>query len=139
MPARQRPSPNGLLTDPDESSLLVAVTRANQVWRAPLLLDGGTSKVGAFISMSGGFGPDGMARDAEGNLAVCHPGLGSVWLFSPEGEPILRVRSTTGKVTTNCAFGGEDGRFLYVTEADTGNVLRARMPVAGEPMYNMSA
>jgi gluconolactonase len=130
------PSPNGLVLSPDESSLLVAVTRANSVWRAPIRADGTVSKVGAYLNLSGGFGPDGMAIDAAGNLAVCHPGLGSVWLFDVDGEPLARVRSRTGKVTTNCAYGGPDGQWLYITEADSGLVLRARMPNPGQPMYH---
>lgn len=39
------PSPNGLILDLNERNLILAVTRANQVWRAPILDDGGTSKV----------------------------------------------------------------------------------------------
>ncbi len=128
------PSPNGLVLDAAGTSVLLAVTRANAVWRVPLLLDGTTSKVGVFIQMSGGFGPDGMALDADGNLAVCHPGLGAVWLFSPAGEPILRVDSASGPVVTNCAYGGPGNSYLYITEADTGTVLRAKMPHPGRPM-----
>lgn len=130
------PSPNGIVLSPDGTYLLVAVTRANSVWRAPILEDGTVSKVGAFLNLSGGFGPDGLAVDAAGNVAVCHPGLGSIWLFSPDGEPIARVVSRTGKVTTNCAYGGPGGHWLYITEADSGLVLRARMPYPGRPMYH---
>jgi gluconolactonase len=125
------PSPNGLVVDSDEGGLHVAVTRANAVWRLPLLMTGFPSKVGLFIQMSGGIGPDGMAADEAGNLAVCHPGLGSVWLFAPTGEPLLRVRAGVGDFPTNCAYGGPDRRTLYVTESHTGTILRAEMPVPG--------
>ncbi|AOB25363.1 SMP-30/gluconolactonase/LRE family protein [Bordetella bronchiseptica] len=125
------PSPNGIVLAPDGGSLLIAVTRANSVWRAPLLADGGVSKVAAFLNLSGGFGPDGLALDQAGGLAVCHPGLGSVWLFDADGEPLARVRSQTGKVITNCAYGGPQRQWLYMTEADSGLVLRARMPAPG--------
>lgn len=131
------PSPNGIVLAPDESSVLVAVTRANSVWRLPLLADGSTSKVAAFINLCGGYGPDGLALDVDANLAICHPGLGSVWLFSPDGEPLARVKSTTGKVVTNCAYGGPDGQWLYITEADSGLVLRARMPRPGQAVYGL--
>jgi gluconolactonase len=125
------PSPNGLVVDPDESGLHVAVTRANAVWRLPLLLTGFPSKVGLFIQMSGGLGPDGMAADEDGNLAVCHPGVGSVWLFSRTGEPLHRLRSCAGDYPTNCAYGGADRRALFITESHSGSILRAQMPVAG--------
>jgi gluconolactonase len=112
----------------------VAVTRGNAVWRAPILLDGGTAKVGIFIQMSGGSGPDGLALDQAGNLAVAHPGLGAAWLFSDRGEPLLRIDSPVTSVITNCAFGGPDGRDLYLTEADSGVVLKARLPHPGLPL-----
>ena len=125
------PSPNGIVVEPSGHSVLVAVTRANAVWRLPLMLDGSTAKVGVFVQLSGGFGPDGMALDEQGNLAVVHAGLGAVWLFSPRGEPLLRIDSPVAPVVTNCAFGGPDRRDLYITESDSGVILRARMPVAG--------
>lgn len=119
------PSPNGLVLDAAGENLLVGVTRANQIWRLPLLLDGSVSKAGVFINMSGGVGPDGLALDAQGNLVVCHPGLGVVWVFSPFGELLKRIRSCTGRMTTNCAFHPRHGNELYITESETGTVLRA--------------
>ncbi len=130
------PSPNGLVLDPDESVLYVAVTRANAIWRVPLMRDGSVAKVGNFIQLSGGGGPDGLAIDRDGNLAVAHIGIGAVWLFSRDGEPMLRIQSPEGKHTTNMAFGGADRRDLYITESFTGTILRARMPVAGKVMYS---
>lgn len=128
------PSPNGIVLDHSETCVFLAVTRANAVWRLPLLIDGTTSKVGVFVQLSGGFGPDGMAVDAEGNLAVCHPGLGAVWLFNRLGEPILRVDSPVEPVVTNCAYGGPANDYLYITEADSGVILRAKMPCPGKKM-----
>jgi len=131
------PSPNGLVPDLHEELLYIAVTRANAVWRMPLPPAGGTFKVGLFVQLSGGLGgPDGMALDAEGNLAVCHAGMGSVWLFSRLGEPLYRVRSCTGLATTNCAYGGPDNRHLYITESDSNTILRAEMPWPGKTMYS---
>jgi gluconolactonase len=131
------PSPNGLVLAPDEKALFVAVTRANQIWRLPLHPDGTTSKVAAFIQLSGGLaGPDGIAIDCEGGLAVAHCGLGAVWLFDRLGEPRHRIRSCTGISTTNVAFGGPDGRSLFITESDTGTILRAEVPTAGQVMFS---
>lgn len=130
------PSPNGLVLAPDESALYLAVTRANAVWRVPFARDGRVDKVGTFIQMSGGMGPDGLALDAEGNLAVAHAGFGAVWLFSAIGEPLYRIRSCTGTHTTNVAYGGSDNRDLFITESATGTILRARLPVPGRPMFS---
>lgn len=130
------PSPNGLVLDPSEQWLYVAMTRANQVWRMPLLPDGGTTKVGNFVQISGGSGPDGMAVDADGNILVCHAGAGSVWVFSPLGEPLYRIKSCRGLFPTNVAFGGPDNRTLYITESDTGTILRAELPTPGQTLYS---
>lgn len=126
------PSPNGLVMDADQASLLLAVTRANSVWRVPLMLDGQASKVGIFVNLSGGIGPDGLAIDQDGNIAVCHPGMGAVWMFKPTGEPLYRVQSCRGLLVTNCAFGGSDGRSLFIMESESGSVLGARIPYTAD-------
>lgn len=130
------PSPNGLVMNLAENQLLLAVTRANAVWRLPLMSDGGVSKVGVFIQLSGGGGPDGMALDAAGNLYVAHVGNGCVWSFSPLGHPIHRIVSCTGLSTTNVAFGGADNTSLFITESETGTILRAELSFAGKTMYS---
>lgn len=133
------PSPNGLVLNPEETVLYVAVTRGNCIWRVPLQPDGGVSKVGLFIQLSGGWaGPDGLAIDEHGGLLVAHAGLGCVWHFSPLGEPLHRIVSPAGLATTNIAFGGTNQDELYITESESGSVLRARLPVRGHPMYSHS-
>ena len=43
-----------------------------------------------------------------------------------------------GKSTsaTNIAYGGTDRRTLYITESESGSILRAAMPVAGKAMFS---
>lgn len=130
------PSPNGLVLSPDERVLYLAVTRANAIWRIPFSDDGTVAKVGNFIQMTGGGGPDGITMDEAGNLVVCQIGLGAVWLFSPGGEPILRVDAPAGTQTTNIAYGGPGRRFAYVTECETGSILRAEMPHPGRKLFS---
>ncbi len=132
------PSPNGLALSPDESTLYVNVTRDNSVWRVPFLPSMTPYKVGAFIRLSGGTGPDGLAVDRNGGLAVAHIGLGCVWLFDPFGEPMARLRSCAGRATTNIAFCAANRRQLYITESDTGQVLIADVPVAGQAVFSHS-
>jgi gluconolactonase len=130
------PSPNGLVLNADENIVFLAVTRDNAVWRVPLMKDGRASKVGVYIQMSGGGGPDGMAIDSQGNLAVCHVGFGAVWVFSAKGEPMYRIDAPEGLFTTNCAFGGVDGKQLFITESKTGTILVADLKVSGRAMYS---
>lgn len=124
-------SPNGLTLDRKETVLYVAMTRDNAVWRMPLTNQGGTAKVGRFCSMFGISGPDGMAMDEAGNLAVAHASLGQVFLFAPNGELIARVKSCAGPTCTNVAYGGKDRRQLFITESHSGSILVADMPHPG--------
>lgn len=134
------PSPNGLVLNRDETVLHVSLTRSNQVMSFPLRPDqGGSPRARLFLQLSGsGIGPDGMAIDRDGNIIVTHSGFGTAWGFSEIGEPLWRVRSAAGLRTTNAAYGGEDGRSLFITESADGVVLTARMPVPGHTMYGLS-
>jgi gluconolactonase len=131
------PSPNGIAIDDKATNLFVAVTRAQQVWRIPLNSGGLIAKVGVFAQLHGGLGgPDGLARDAEGGLLVAQTGFGSVWRLSRVAEPLQRIVTCAGISTTNIAFGGDDGRTLYVTESQSGSVLSARLATGGQVMYS---
>ena len=73
--------------------------------------------------------------------AVClivHASFGSVWRLSPFAEPLDRIVSCAGRSTTNLAFGGSDRRSLFITEAETGSILRAELPVPGQLLYSHS-
>ncbi len=129
------PSPNGLVVSPDGATLYVAVTRANAVWRVPLTPGGGVAKVGVFIQLSGGGGPDGLAIDRDGGLAICHIGLGVVWLMTPRGEPAMRIDSPCGLHTTNTAFMPGGRKEIVITESETGTLLKCKVPVAGLPLF----
>ncbi|MGE0286866.1 MAG: SMP-30/gluconolactonase/LRE family protein [Bradyrhizobium sp.] len=118
-------SPNGLVLDPSESVLFIAMTRDNAVWRAPFMTDGSVSKVGRFCSLFGPSGPDGMTMDAKGRLFVGHASLGHVFVFAPNGELIARIKSCAGGACTNVAIGRVKRDKLYITESVTGTVLVA--------------
>ena len=136
------PYPNGLVLNARQDILYVAVTRSLQVLRMPLRSDSPQKssvvfKCGVFLQLSGGLaGPDGMAMDEAGNLLVAHAGFGAVWVFSPLGEPVARLRSCAGIRTTNLAFGGADRKSLFITESEHGVILRAELAVPGRAMYS---
>jgi gluconolactonase len=135
------PSPNGLVLDAAERVLYLAVTRANAVWRLPLSSVGTVNKAGLFLQFSGGrAGPDGLALTEQDGVVVCQTGMGLVWVHDHLGQPVVVIRSSRGLGTTNCAFGGVDRRSLYITESDTGCILRAALPehlgIAGHKMYS---
>jgi gluconolactonase len=130
------PSPNGLVMNRDESALFVAATRGNCIWHVPFLSNGDVGKVGLFIQLSGAGGPDGLALDDQGRLAIAHVRLGTVWLFDRLGEPVYRIRSSAGSHTTNVAFGWPDRNTLYITESESGTFLKAELDVPGKLMYS---
>jgi gluconolactonase len=125
------PSPNGLVLNLHEDILFVAVTRANAIWRVPLVRHGLVTKVGTYVQLSGGGGPDGLALDERGGIAVCHVGLGAVWIFNEVGEPAWRLDAPEGRMTTNCAYGGPGRKQLFVTAGT--HVLVANVEVPGAP------
>lgn len=132
------PSPNGLVMTPEQDVLYVAMTRGNAVWRVPIHPDGGTSKVSIFTPLAGGSsGADGMAVDDAGRLLVCDAGNACVWVFDRDARPVYRIAAaSTGRSTTNLAFGGPDMRSLFITESTTGSILRAELDVAGRAMFS---
>lgn len=128
------PYPNGLVFSPGESEIFLAATRANAVWKfapeAP-----GAMMVGLYLQLSGGLGPDGLAVDIAGRLAVAHARNGIVWIIDGSGEPIYRIK-TAGNSVTNVAYGGTDNKTLYITEADDGSILQVELDIPGQRLFS---
>jgi gluconolactonase len=132
------PSPNGITLNSKNNQVYVAVTRAQQIWRLPLMADGQPSKTGVAIQLSGGHaGPDGIEMDAEEGLVVCHLGVG-VWRFDANCLPTHLVHADGHRLLTNIAFGGPDRKTLYITDSANGEILTAHMPVAGKVMFGLT-
>jgi len=133
--AQNAPSPNGITLNTKNSQVYVAVTRAQQVWRLPLMTGGAVSKSGVAIQLSGGHaGPDGIEMDAEDGLVVCHLGVG-VWRFDANMLPTHLVHAGKAhRLMTNLAF---KGRRIYVTDSANGEIVTAELPVAGKKLFSM--
>ena len=114
----------------------MAVTRGNCVWRVPFLRNGDIGKVGLFVQLSGGGGPDGLALDEEGRLAIAHVRLGSVWVFDRAGEPVYRIKSCDGHAHHQRRLRLARRTTLYITESESGTILKAELDVPGKPMYS---
>ena len=119
---------NGIEVSPDEKGLYVNESAQRNVWAYDLSPEGEISNKRLLIQFPD-FNMDGMRCDIEGNLYITRHGKGTVAKLSPAGEVLLEVQ-LTGKLCTNIAFGGTDGRTCYVTMADCGNVevFRADLP-----------
>ena len=119
---------NGIEVSPDEKVLYVNESVQRNVWAYDLSPEGDISNKRLLIQFPD-FNMDGMRCDIEGNLYITRHGKGTVAKLSPAGEVLLEVQ-LTGKLCSNIAFGGTDGRTCYVTMADRGNVevFRADTP-----------
>jgi sugar lactone lactonase YvrE len=111
---------NGIEVSPDERTLYVNETVQRRIWAYDLSSDGELSRKRLLIEFPD-FGMDGMRCDIAGNLYVTRWGKGTVAKVSPEGEVLLEI-ALAGRNCTNLTFGGPDGRTVYVTVADRGNV-----------------
>jgi sugar lactone lactonase YvrE len=83
--------------------------------------------------------PDGMSIDADGGFWIAMWDGAAVRHFAADGQPLEVVRVLVAR-PTSCAFGGEDGRTLFITtsfdpaaphEVAAGAIFSVRTEVAG--------
>jgi gluconolactonase len=144
---------NGVLVSADDKFLYVADNNndtkggARKLWRFDLnngVVDGKSRKL--IYDWGTGRGPDGLKQDEKGRLYVAgglnkpNPPFepdekikGGVYVLSPEGKLIAFLAVPTDEVT-NCAFGGDDRKTLYVTGG--GVLYSIRTTTAGQVLWN---
>jgi len=104
---------NGIEVSPDNKLLYVNESVQRKVWVYDLSSNGDVSNKRLFHQFSE-FGMDGMRCDVEGNLYISRHGKGTVVKLSPAGK-VLQEITLLGKLPSNVAFGGKDGRTMFVT------------------------
>jgi gluconolactonase len=141
---------NGVLVSPDDTYLFVAdnnndkVSGARKLYRFDLRSDGTIDpKSQKLIRDWGtGRGPDGVKQDARGRLYVA-AGLnkpnppaepatdvkGGIYVLDPETGKTLAFLGVPTDEVTNCAFGGDDLKTLYITGG--GTLYSIRTTTAG--------
>lgn len=143
--------PNGIYVSADDKYLFVAdnvndgpqgVGGHRKLWRFDLKADGTVNADSRKLLFDWGSdrGPDGMAMDLEGRLYVAagfnfpNPPAESVkkykagiYVISPEGE-LLQLIPVPADMITNCTFGDEDGKTLYITAGHKLWSIRTRTP-----------
>jgi gluconolactonase len=145
--------PNGLVVTPDDRRLFVAdnnntdVGGARKLWRFDLREDGTVDFATRTLiyDWKTTRGPDGMKLDRAGRLFVAaglnrtnppaetqeKPTAG-VYVFSPEGK-LLQFIPIPRDECTNCAFGGDDLKTLFVTAGGTLWSVQVQEP--GRPVW----
>jgi len=126
--------PNGVAVSPDDKTLYVieshsGLDKARKILAFDLQPDGSISNRRTLYDFYPGRSGDGMSIDAEGNLYVAaglHAERGSsetldtrpgIHVISPTGKLMAFVKTPEGLIT-NCTFGGEDLKTLYVTDSE---------------------
>jgi gluconolactonase len=128
--AKDLSGPNGLAFSPDERYLYVANwdEKKKVVMRYPVNLDATLGTGELFFDMTSAPGDDaldGVKVDVRGNVYVSGPG--GLWILSPEGRHLGTIVGP--EHPHNLAWGGEDGRTLYLT-AQSG-LYRIRLNIPG--------
>ena len=141
--------PNGLAVTQDSSRLYVidscpTTGGARKVWALDLDDRGEASGQRLVFDFAPGRGGDGMRLDMEGNLYVAAGILSprglhetaevppGIYMITPEGRLQGRIPIYEDLIT-NLAFGGSDGRTLYITAGKS--VYTTRVGVAGQVAY----
>lgn len=136
-------APNGLLLSPDNRTLYVAQSKygegeKRELRAYPILDDGSLGQYQVLHNFYPHRGIDGMCLDSEGNIVatagweLSGPG-GMIYVFAPNGR-VLETHPVPANRPTNCTFGDDDLRTLYVTSIE-GHLMRARTDRQGWLLY----
>ncbi|HSC67824.1 MAG TPA: SMP-30/gluconolactonase/LRE family protein [Cellvibrio sp.] len=112
---------NGVEVSIDEKHLYVNESVQRKVWKYDIDTKTGDVKNKRLLIQFPDHGLDGMRCDAQGNLYIARYAAGEVAVVSPEGALIERIK-LKGQKPTNVAFGGRDGKTVYVTLQDRGAI-----------------
>lgn len=127
--AKNMGTTNGVEVSPDNKHLYVNESVQRKVWVFDLDPKGNVSNKRLLIEFVD-HGLDGMRTDAEGNLYIARYGAGVIAVVSPKGKLITELL-LTGKYPTNVAFGGKQGRTLYVTMQKRGAIEKLMLDKVG--------
>lgn len=117
--------PNGIAISPLDNKLYVSESAKNRVVNFDILENGLLKNKQKFIELPGG-DPDGLEFDNKGNLYVAHFGTGTVFIISPKGNILQKIK-TPGKKPSNLEFGDDDLQTLYLTEDETNSIYKLRV------------
>lgn len=120
---------NGIEVSPDGRRLYVGESVQRRIWVYDIGADGTLSGKRIFASFAD-HGLDGMRCDRDGNLYVTRHGGGAVAILAPDGTISREVR-LKGRLPSNVAFGGRDGRTVFVTVQDRGAIETFRSAIPG--------
>lgn len=116
--------PNGVAISPKTKKLYLSESGKNRILEFEITNTGKLENKKVLIDLPGG-DPDGLDFDLEGNLYVPHFGTGILFVISPEGKVLNKIK-TPGLKPSNVEFGDEDLKTLYLTEDETNSIYKIR-------------
>lgn len=124
---------NGIEVSPDNKTLYVNESVQRKVWRYQLDQSGNISNKSLFHEFKD-HGLDGMRTDQQGNLYIARYGAGEIAILSSNGVLIKTIK-LKGEHPTNVAFGGSDGKQVFVTMQKRATIETFDNDIAGR-MFN---
>jgi gluconolactonase len=119
---------NGIALEPDGT---LVVVEGRGLMR--LLPDGDREWVVEHLGPGGG---DGFCVDRDGRFYVASTTEHGVRVVEPDGREVEFLRIDGDGLTTNCCFGGDDGRTLFATDALPGTIVAWEgLPTPGLPLH----
>jgi len=118
-------NPNGIALSPAEDVLYVNGGGEQGLLRAYPIVNG-VPQAGKDL-VTGISIPDGMAIDCKGNIYLTEHIARQLRVYTPAGEQI--AQATTDANLTNAAFGGVEGKTLYLTGA--GSLWKIELNITG--------
>ena len=120
---------NGVEIAPGDSILYVNESVQRNIWIYGVSPSGEISNKRLLIHFDD-YGMDGMRCDIKGNLYIARYDKGVVAKVSPDGKLLLEIK-LKGQKPTNVAFGGIDGKTIFVTCQDRGYIETFRVEYPG--------
>ena len=123
--------PNGITFSTDEKVLYVDDSRNATIRAFDLQADGTLANDRVFFQFKSELPgvADGIKVDVEGNVYCTGPG--GLWIIDPSGKHLGTIL-TGAQQTTNCAWGDDDWKTMFITTRDT--LVRIRMKIPGVPV-----
>ena len=116
---RRMSTTNGIDLSPDGKTLYVGESDTREIWS--YRIDGTRLVAPKLVKRFDDFDIDGLRTDTAGNLFAARILKGTIAVLTPGGK-LIREIPLNGKEPTNLAFGGNDGKTVFVTQRQGGFV-----------------
>jgi DNA-binding beta-propeller fold protein YncE len=119
---------NGIDLSPDEKTLYVGESETREVWA--YRIDGAKLAAPRLVRKFADHSLDGLRTDIDGRIYVARILKGTIEVLTPDGKTIREIPLRASE-PTNLAFGGPDGKTVYITQRKGGFIETFRVDRPG--------